>query len=464
MQVATDAAIAAIRRGSDYAAGEPPGPDALGELTAARQAVDELARHTRLVRDCIASQDTFANSLDGDNGLSGRAELCKRHGAAFARFGLDPLKGSTAEIARTVATSRLRDTVLGLLQEWYCHAAYLSALQKSHPDIDIVRTIPEAGPLASDGIYQVVRSARELAGGAYARWQDLVDRKDVPGLVAFAGTPEALSFRSPLINDLGRNLNDTGQFDASRALFRAAVARYPHDIWLYHDLAGAAFRTSPQDYLDALRYNAAAAALRPDSLLFQVQMGDCFQGLASYDHAVECYRTAIALKPESVYAHTQASVARYKQKKYAEAFAFSLEGLRLAPKTAEDPRFFQRYNTACFAMKCADETGSVAPAPERRAAYRKQALELLTADLAAVRRMMATDKAIVARIMKGWIEDADFATVRTPKDLERLPQDERSARGRSFGRMCATCSRGRRSPGRSEGRRGGSASGLGLVL
>ncbi len=425
MQVATDAAVAAIRRATDYAAGEPPGPAALAELAGAREAVDELARHTRLLRDCVANQDVFANSLDGSNPLSRRAELCKGHGAAFARFGLEPLNGSTAEIARTIATSRLRDALLGLLLEWYCHAAYLSKIQQSWPSFD--PGCPEAGPQARDRIWQVVRSVRTLSGGAYARWQDLLDRKDVPGLVAFAGSPEALTFRSPLINDLGRNLRDAGQYDACRALLRAAVARYPHDIWLHNDLAVAASMTSPPDYLDALRYSAAAAALRPDSLLFQVQMGDCFQSLASYDHALECYRTAIALQPESSYAHVRASRALYQQKKFAEALEFSLEGLRRSPKSAEDPRTFRRYNTACLAMNCADQTDAGAPAPERRAAYRKQALELLTADLAAVRRLPATEKAAVHQIMKTWIEDADFATVRSPKDRERLPPDERGA-------------------------------------
>ena len=201
MQVATDAASAAIRRATDYAAGEPPGPAALAELAGAREAVDELARRTRLLRDCVASQDTFANSLDGNNPLARRAALCKDHGAAFARFGLDPLGGSTAEIARTIATSRLRDTLLGLLLEWYCHAAYLSDLQKSRPGFD--PGCPEARQQARERIRQVVRSARMLSGGAYARWQDLLDRKDVPGLVAFAGSLEALTLRSPLINDLG---------------------------------------------------------------------------------------------------------------------------------------------------------------------------------------------------------------------------------------------------------------------
>jgi tetratricopeptide (TPR) repeat protein len=423
MQVATDAAAAAIRRATDYAGGEPPGPAALAELAGAREAVDELARHTRLIRDCVASQDTFANSLDGNNPLERRAALCKDHGAAFARFGIDPLNGSAAEIARTIATSRLRDTLLGFLLEWYSHAARLSNVQKSRPSFD--PGCPEAGPQARDRIWQAVRSALALSGGAYARWQDLLDRKDVPVLVAFAGTPEALTFRSQLINALGRDLQIARRYDACRALLRAAVARYPHDIWLHHDLAITAFVASPPDYLDALR--CSAAALRPDSFYFQLQMGECYQGLASYDHALECYRRALALKPESAYAHSQASRALYQQKKFVEGLEFALEGLRLAPKAAENPRSFHRYTTACLAMKCADQTGAGDPSPERRAAYHKQGLELLTADLVAVRRILATDRAAVHRIMKTWIEDADFATVRAPKDLGRLPPDERGA-------------------------------------
>jgi hypothetical protein len=78
-------------------------------------------------------------------------------------------------------------------------------------------------------------------------------------------------------------------------------------------------------------------------------------------------------------------------------------------------------------MKCADQTGAGASGPERRAAYRKQAVELLTALLAAVRQLLATDKAAVHRKVKSWIEDADFATVRAPKDLERRTPDERGA-------------------------------------
>ena len=97
---------------------------------------------------------------------------------------------------------------------------------------------------------RVIRSARQLSGGAYARWQDLLDRHDVPGLVAFAASPDGLSFRSTLVGALGRDLQQAKEFAACRAYLRAAVDRYPHDAWLHHDLAVACMsanrRTTPR--------------------------------------------------------------------------------------------------------------------------------------------------------------------------------------------------------------------------
>ena len=54
---------------------------------------------------------------------------------------------------------------------------------------------------------QVIGAARRLAGGAYARWQDLLDRKDVSGLVAFAASPDGLAFPASLVGALGRDLS-----------------------------------------------------------------------------------------------------------------------------------------------------------------------------------------------------------------------------------------------------------------
>src|SRR5262249_37741333 len=80
-----------------------------------------------------------------------------------------------------------------------------------------------------------------------------------------------------------------------------------------------------------------------------------------------------------------------------------------------------------FAMNCADGKGTDVPAPSERPAYRRLALDLLTAELAATRRLAAADRAFAHRSMQWWLGDKDLASVHDPKAVERLPQDERDA-------------------------------------
>ena len=113
--------------------------------------------------------------------------------------------------------------------------------------------------------------------------------------------------------------------------------------------------------------------------------------------------------------------------RHAEALQVTLAALQQNPAWAEDPRNYLRYNAACLAMNCADGKGANAPPPAERPAYRKQALDLLTAELAAIRKLAAADRAFVHRTMQHWLEDEDLASVRDPKAVEQLPPDERDA-------------------------------------
>jgi hypothetical protein len=76
----------------------------------------------------------------------------------------------------------------------------------------MVRTFPGHSDLPADvavlanRLGPVIRSARQLSGGAYARWQDLLDRGDVPGLLAFAASPDGLRFRPSLVLAVNRDL------------------------------------------------------------------------------------------------------------------------------------------------------------------------------------------------------------------------------------------------------------------
>ncbi|HKB34985.1 MAG TPA: tetratricopeptide repeat protein, partial [Gemmataceae bacterium] len=463
-----------------------------------RRVVDELARHSRLITAIADNSRKFADEL----GYSVDAEmnLCTRAREILRQFGLDPIDGSADEVARAVATSRIRDVLLGELLEWQLHVKFLGPRIKRNPNAS---DLPADSPILADRLARVIRSARQRCGGAYARWQDLLDRDDVPGLVAFAASPDGLSFRSLLANAVGWDLDQAQQHAACQSYLRAAIDRYPHDPWLHSGLADACSRLVPADHAEALRHHSAASALQPDSAYFHLMVATEYADLGSYDQAIAVYRKVISRFPVyGGYANLQMGNALSKKEDWsgaiaafreairllseqqqsyltsayenlcaaliasgrpaevddvfrealrlklmpdepsglaslgralvtaggpAEALRRSLAALRQNPAWAEDPRNHLRYNAARFAMNCVDGKGKDVPPPSERPAYLRQALDLLTAELVAIRKLAATDAAFVHRTVAYWLVDEDLQPARDPKVVERLPQDERDA-------------------------------------
>ncbi len=457
MQRATDAAVAAVRRADDFAAGGLPGEAARAELDFTRRAVGDLARHSRLIGAAADNSQKFADEMGGSSG-SAAVDLCRRAREALRRFGLDPIDGRADEVARTVAASRIRDALLGMMLEWHDHATNLAGALRRNPGR---ADLPADTPVIADRLGRVICSARQLSGGAYARWQDLLDRNDVPGLVAFAGSPDALGFRSTLVGAMGRDLLNARERRACQAYLRAAVDRYPHDAWLHNDLATACNALEPADRAESLRHYSAASALRPDCAWFLVMVARSYADLGADDQAIAAYRKVIAMSPfYTGIAHLWMGEALSKKKDWEAAIAAIREAIRLLPERralsfvpgayvalgtalagsgrpaearkevliallqdpalVEDPRTYFRYTAAYFAMNCADGKGMSPPAPAERTAYRKQALDLLTADLAAIRKLTATDRAFVHRQMQRWLGDADLASGRDPTAVESL--------------------------------------------
>jgi serine/threonine-protein kinase len=109
---------------------------------------------------------------------------------------------------------------------------------------------------------------------------------------------------------------------------------------------------------------------------------------------------------------------------YADAFAAQ-------PKLTEDLGAQHRYKATCAAALAGCGQGKDAnqfDEPER-ARLRRQAVTWLQADLAAWRTLLDKDpnKAgpAVLQTMQHWQGDADFAGVRGPEALARLPEAER---------------------------------------
>jgi serine/threonine-protein kinase len=128
---------------------------------------------------------------------------------------------------------------------------------------------------------------------------------------------------------------------------------------------------------------------------------------------------------------TLAWMCQQHKKHYAAATRFYREAFAEKPQLADDLDAQHRYNAACAAALAGCGQGEDADTLDvkERARLRQQALDWLRADLAAYRRLLEKDsnkvRAAVVQLMQHWQQDTDFAAVRGPDSLARLPEAER---------------------------------------
>jgi tetratricopeptide (TPR) repeat protein len=371
-----------------------------------------------------------------------------------------------------VAASRIRDHLLGCLHElelWYL----------------------DADPGERKQVTAVLRAAKQAAGGVLGRWQAATDARDVDGLVAVSAGPDVLELGPMLINALGRQLSGARRFPALLDLLRRSADRYPEFPWVHFDLMLACTQVVPPQPQEALRHAAAAAALAPNSPTFQYHLSLAYTRTGAHDRAAECARKTIALAPQwtgprvilldallatgdtaaagaalmdalavkpdnltltlwlmglqkrkegpaqraavlraaagrfDPTAHPAAACRRLaavleSNGLHAEALAVLMRALDQKPEWSADPADSLRFPAARCAIKLA--AGSADPP-----SLRGQARDWLAAELAATRKLTATDPQFVHNRMSHWLEDDSLAAVRNQAELEKLPIDERVA-------------------------------------
>jgi serine/threonine-protein kinase len=129
-----------------------------------------------------------------------------------------------------------------------------------------------------------------------------------------------------------------------------------------------------------------------------------------------------------------ASFCQQEDKKlYAVAARWYAEAFAADPKLLAGRPFADRYNAACAAALAGCGQGQDAGGldAKERARLRRQALDWLRAELEATRRQLEKEPAearpVVVQQMQHWLGDPDFAGVRGPDALGRLPEAERPA-------------------------------------
>jgi serine/threonine protein kinase/Flp pilus assembly protein TadD len=120
------------------------------------------------------------------------------------------------------------------------------------------------------------------------------------------------------------------------------------------------------------------------------------------------------------------------KKLYLTAFRFYVDAFAAQPQLADDFERQLRYGAACAAALagCGEGNDADQTDDKERARLRRQALDWLRADLAAYRQLLdkEPDKArrLVVERMVWWQQDKDFAGVRAPEALAKLPEAERA--------------------------------------
>jgi len=122
----------------------------------------------------------------------------------------------------------------------------------------------------------------------------------------------------------------------------------------------------------------------------------------------------------------------YDKALHATAARLWADALAADPKLGDDRQAQHRYNAACAAALAASGQGKDDPSPDAaaKAKLRRQALDWLTAELKAWKRISMIvepgNKELVAKTLAHWKQDADLAGIRDEAVLAKLPEDERT--------------------------------------
>jgi hypothetical protein len=84
-------------------------------------------------------------------------------------------------------------------------------------------------------------------------------------------------------------------------------------------------------------------------------------------------------------------------------------------------------------MSCADGKGSPHASMAQRQAFRRQALDLLSADLAALAKLASSDREFVHLTLRHWLADDALESTRPPRGRPICPPTNGGA-GRGSGR------------------------------
>ena len=194
---------------------------------------------------------------------------------------------------------------------------------------------------------------------------------------------------------LGNSLLALGRFREAQAAFQTCLDLLPR---------GSQIRTAIEQEIRRFGKMMLLEARLPDLLLGKEKPVDSSEGIlfAELCHIKKQYLAAAGL--------------------YKDVFAAN-------PQFVENPAYRHRYNAARAAALVGCGTGQDKLSEEERARWRKQAREWLRAEIVAwakyLEKAPTDERPQIRRFLAGWGATPEFAGLRDPAELEKLPPAER---------------------------------------
>jgi tetratricopeptide (TPR) repeat protein len=276
-----------------------------------RGRVEQLLRDHDMLKQLEAARlQGAAGSKETGFDYAGADQL---YADAFKAYGLDVITLNPQEAAERIRTSAIRTHLVAALANW--------AFVRNNLHRGAGASLSALAELADDDVW---RQRLRRAGR----------QGDLATLEKFAEVEGVLSLPPANLVLLARFLQDARSGAAAERLLRRAQAKHPADFWINFSLAVILVGKKLPDLADAIRFEQAALALRPQSPVAHINLGTLLQRQGKHAEAEAVFRKAIALKPNLADAHSNLGVVLGAQGKLAEAEAACRKAIALKPDLA----------------------------------------------------------------------------------------------------------------------------------